>query len=151
MDTNRTYRTLLVGTDGSPEARHALAHALRLARDLGAKLYAIYVVDSHSAGALGVHRQEGIREMTAGAQEVVADFLRQADTLGVEAEALLAQGAPGQEICRAAERCRADIVVIGAKGRTFIEEALLGDVSRHLLHHSKQPVLVVRGESHGQD
>ncbi|MCL4466087.1 MAG: universal stress protein [Chloroflexi bacterium] len=150
MDVTKSCRALLAATDDSPEARHALGCALHLARDLGAKLYALYVIDSHAARSLGVHRQEGIREMAAEGKEAIQSLLRQAEELGVEAEGLLAEGRPGEEICRLAKHCRADIVVIGVKGKSLIEEALLGDVSRHVLHHAKQPVLVVRGEGHGQ-
>lgn len=150
MDATKTYRTLLAATDASAEARFALLHALRLARTLGAKLYVLYVVDSHAAGSLGVHRQEGIRELAAEGKALIESVVRRAEALGVEAEGMLAEGRPGEEICRLAEQIQPEIVVVGGKGRSLVAESLLGDVSRHVLHHARQPVLVVRGVDDGQ-
>ncbi len=149
MDVTKTYRTLLAAADASAEARLALGHAIGLARALGAKLYVLYVVDSHVAGSLGVHRQEGIRELAAEGKALIESIVRRAEALGVETEGMLAEGRPGEEICRLAEQIQAEIVVVGGKGRSAIAEALLGDVSRHILHHARQPVLVVRGAEDG--
>lgn len=43
-----------------------------------------------------------------------------------------------------ASKLAADLVVIGSKGKNFIDRLLVGSVSNRLAHHAKTPILVVR-------
>lgn len=56
----------------------------------------------------------------------------------------VASGSPAEEILRAAERQRADLVVMGSKGLTGLKRVLLGSVSRKVARHAPCSVLVVR-------
>lgn len=48
-----------------------------------------------------------------------------------------------QTILDVAAETNAELVVIGTRGATAVQSALLGSVSNALVHHSKRPVLVV--------
>ncbi len=102
MSEGKEARTIIVAIDGSAEARNASAYALSLARDLGAKLCVLYVMDTHTARSLGLHLVEAIREMNQEGDRVVEGVVQQARQLGVEADGLLVEGKPGEEICKAA-------------------------------------------------
>ena len=64
--------------------------------------------------------------------------------LGLTVDKVFAQGAPAEEILRAAERHRADLIVMGSKGLTGLDRYLLGSVSRKVARHAPCSVLVVR-------
>ena len=51
---------------------------------------------------------------------------------------------PAVAICQAAERCGADLICIGSRGRSGIKKQLLGSVTEALMRRSSRPVLVVR-------
>lgn len=144
MEAVSPYCTLLVATDGSPESRRAAAHALYLARALGARLIALSVVDTHRAQSLGIYYKEAVQELTRDAEAAVAETVAMAKDAGVEAEEMLAEGSPGPQICRVAADRGADLVVVGATGKTGLQEILLGSVSAYVADHAKRPVLVVR-------
>ena len=50
----------------------------------------------------------------------------------------------GSAIVRVTERGGADLIVIGALGRSMVEEALVGSISRYVVGHAPCPVLVVK-------
>lgn len=56
----------------------------------------------------------------------------------------MAEGNAGEEILRAAEKEKVDVIVIGHRGRSIKSELLLGSVSQNVIHHAKCPVLIVR-------
>ena len=64
---------------------------------------------------------------------------------GVEARCELLQGDTIGEIVTLADSIDADLIVIGSRGHGGLTSALIGSVSRSVLHESRRPVLIVRG------
>lgn len=54
-------------------------------------------------------------------------------------------GNPAQLILDSANNLSADLVVIGARGRSRLSEVVLGSVSHRILMHSSHPTLIVKG------
>ena len=54
------------------------------------------------------------------------------------------RGGPGTVLCEHAKALKADVVVVGSRGRGAIRRALLGSVSTYVVHNAPCPVLVVR-------
>lgn len=52
---------------------------------------------------------------------------------------------PRQGLLLAAEECRADLIVVGARGVGPASAPAIGSLARHIVHHAPVPVLVVRG------
>ncbi len=73
------------------------------------------------------------------------DALALAAERDVDAKAELLAGLPVDEIVACADSLDADLIVIGSRGRGAFATALLGSISRGVLHEARRPVLVVRG------
>lgn len=54
-------------------------------------------------------------------------------------------GSPAQVILDSVETVSADLVVVGARGRSRVAEAVLGSVSHRVLSHTTRPTLIVKG------
>jgi nucleotide-binding universal stress UspA family protein len=67
-----------------------------------------------------------------------------AEQEGVRARTMSVDGQSGTAIVRIAEREGANLVVLGALGRSMVEEALMGSVSHYVVRHAPCPVLVVK-------
>jgi nucleotide-binding universal stress UspA family protein len=61
----------------------------------------------------------------------------------VEIERMLVDEDPAEALEK--ESKRADLVVVGSRGRSGIAAALLGSVSKHVADHAACPVVVVKG------
>lgn len=124
---------VLVGVDGSPQARAALLTAAGLLPPAHATLVLAAVVsydDADPETPAAVH----------AAEQHLAEAARSLDGLSVSREVLA--GPPGEALAHYATEHDMDVVVVGRRGRG-LSERVLGSVSSHLLKHSTVPVLVV--------
>jgi nucleotide-binding universal stress UspA family protein len=79
-------------------------------------------------------------------EELAREMTEQLETSGfsAEAEADVRAGDAATEILAAAAASRADLIVMGTRGRTGLSRLVLGSVARNVLQHAPCSVLVVR-------
>ena len=141
--TPGAYRRILVGTDGSECSANAAAHAVYLASELGARLYAVYSVNVERAFHAGVHFGEAMKELERSGKEATAAVKAMAGAAAVECEEILASGRPHRALIQKSDEVDADLIVVGSTGMTSLERALIGSESEALMRHSNRPVLLV--------
>jgi 3-phenylpropionate/trans-cinnamate dioxygenase ferredoxin reductase component len=124
------YRTIVIGTDGSPTAGLALRAASRLARRLGAELVLVCAFDPPRI----------TREM---AQSFLEYAQRAAGREGVAATTELDRAAPADLILGVAERRSADLIVVGNKGMGSATRFRLGSVPDRVAHAAPCDLLIV--------
>jgi nucleotide-binding universal stress UspA family protein len=131
---------IVVGYDGSDNARRALERAVELAGKDGT-----ITVVSVATALLGGARSVGVAEAELGHASAA---LREAEAVlsarGVAAETVEGLGDPGHEIVEVAKTSAADLVVVGTRNRDLVGRVLLGSVSTDVVHHAPCDVLVVR-------
>jgi nucleotide-binding universal stress UspA family protein len=141
-------KNIVIATDGSPSAAEALAFGLELAGEQGAAVTFVhvlppddYIVSGRGGGSLPkAHRVEIDESETA-----LKDAADAAESAGVSYALERISGDTVDEILAVAEAKKADLIVVGSRGRNAITSALLGSVSRGVLSTAERPVLVVRG------
>jgi len=138
---------LLLATDGSRASLRAAEHAAYLARVLGAKLHAVYVVDEDRAFRAGIHYGEAVGQLARDGREALGEVASLAEGAGVEHEGILAEGRPDRSIAGIAEELGVDYVIVGSHGENRLGRALAGSVSEGVLHRAGRPVLVVGGDA----
>jgi nucleotide-binding universal stress UspA family protein len=135
-------KLIVHGTDGSAEAREALALAIDLAKETGAEL-AVVSVHVVPIGGKGVKPPVADVEQPHGAEHLAGEAAATARAAGVKATTHVVTGEPARAIADAAEDLGADLIVVGSRGFGAIHGALVGSVSRGLITRSKVPVTVV--------
>lgn len=143
------WNRIVVATDFSSNARVALRSAEALARETGAEIVLVHVVDIPSASyAFGVETigLPDIREAWAeDARKTLRSVAQRARARGVRfADAEVLIGKPWYEIVEAARRHQADLVILGNSGRSLFRRLLLGSTAENVVRHSLVPVLVTR-------
>lgn len=144
-----TYEHLLVPTDGSEGARHALDHAVDIATAAGARVSVLSVVDSRAftGGFETGPTLPDIREqLEQYAQDAVDALQTHASDAGVDVEGAVTVGLPADEITSYAEEHDADLVVMGTHGRTGLERFILGSVTERVVRTAETPILAVRSK-----
>lgn len=146
------YERILIPTDGSDVATHAVEHGIDLAAKYDAELHTMYVIDLNAVDiGLGTEQVQRIREGHFGempelqedaedAMQVVADMAEEA---GIPVVEHITAGQPHREISRYSEDEDIDLVVMGSAGRSGVRRALLGSVAERTLRTTKVPVMVV--------
>ena len=142
------FRSILVAVDRSPASRKALAEAIDLALDSGARLTLMSVAE------LPRWRIYGYPMVVPYPDQ--AQLVRQAEAIVEEAEALVPQGVPVStvvrwgpvvtEILKRVRNGEHDLVVVGSRGLGPAGSLILGSISRAVLAKSPVPVLVARAE-----
>jgi nucleotide-binding universal stress UspA family protein len=130
-------RRIVVGVDGSANARKALEWAVDLAGALGAEIVVVHAVGLREAAS---ERAEHKHELQARFE---SDWCAPLAGSGLRAQRLLLDGDPVSVLLRAVEQQDADLVVVGCRGVGDRPELLLGSTSSHLVQASDRPVVVV--------
>ena len=146
------YTNLLVATDGSRQSDKAVAHAIALARKLGARLTAFYAAPDYpermySEGIIYemMPRKDYAIAASTDAEKVLAKVAKRAATAGVDCTTRHALShLPWEAILAAAKKNKCDAIVMGSHGRSSLAALLLGSKTQKVLAHSKLPVIVVR-------
>ena len=123
--------TILLPTDGSEHARRATAHAVALAKQHDATLYAVFVVDTRDLGEPALSSIEVLIDEYEDRGRDILDEVRDAAAKhGVTVETRCCHGVPAEEILDLANSIDADIIVLGERGETHEKQP--GEVTRKL-------------------
>ena len=136
--------TILVATDFSEQAEHALDYAVELAGKLGAKLYAVNVVGLPTYGI----PELGLAITSAVMDQVVKTSQNELDKAAAKhpdarIDTILRTGDARDAILATAVEVGAQLVVVGSHGRRGVTRALLGSVAESIVRHSPVPVLTI--------
>jgi nucleotide-binding universal stress UspA family protein len=139
--------TILIATDGSPEAREAVDYGLELAAGEHAAVVLLQVIppidwSQLERGAIIRPIPEEIARRRSLAREEAAAL---AELHGIPIAAEVLAGDPADEIVAYADNHDVDLIVVGSRGRGTLASTLLGSVSHAVLQEARRPVLVVRG------
>lgn len=144
---SRPKRQILIATDGSEASNEAAEFGIEMVGCSGAKVYALYVIDTTSYNAIPMDERwpkevlEYFEKMGHDATSYVENIAKAA---GMEVESLVLKGNPAERIVDFAEEQKVDLIVMGSLGKGGYERIILGSVSEKVMRHAKVPVLIVR-------
>ena len=141
-----TWKTVLVGVDGSPSSHKALAWAAAEAAEHGADLVVLNVWE-HTlpppTGSVSVSE----RYVPDPSQRTAEDLLKEIkEVLGENPPVLVQprvkQGSPAKVLIE--QSADSDLLVVGTRGHGGFRGLVLGSVSQHVAAYAKCSVTVVR-------
>ena len=147
------YRHILIPTDGSELAEHAVTSGLSLAKSVGARVSIIVVeapfnvfnVPESKVQQMPAEFSKHAEQIKKHATSVLNRAANMAKQAGVSCETIQVEHEqPYQAIIAAAKDKGCDLIVMASHGRSGLSAVLLGSVTNKVLTHTKIPVLVCR-------
>ena len=137
-------KTILIPLDGSRLAELALAPAVELARDRGAKLVLLRAAEAHTTVADPTEAQ--VTVVREAEEYLTALRARMLAGGAAEVETSVWYGPPAGAIVEAATTQKVDLIVMSTHGRSGLGRLILGSVAETVLRGTTIPILVVRNE-----
>jgi nucleotide-binding universal stress UspA family protein len=140
------FSEILVAIDGSKAGEKAFAVAVEEARLHGAKLHALYVVETGLFSSLPADNTVEImyRALEKEGETVLSKARAVAEGAGIQIATHVKQGHAGNTIVTFAEQQKADLVIVGSHGKGQADRLLLGSVSNYVITHGTISTMVVR-------
>ena len=146
------YQRIFVPVDDSDTSNLALNEACRLAKELGASVRLVHVVDLAQFGCGGTEfldASELQKSIKQAGEQVLGQAEAKAKAAGIEPEGKILESW-GDKIASVliedATQWGADLIVMGTHGWTGLMHILMGSVAEGLLKQSDVPVLLVRSK-----
>ncbi|MDI6778999.1 MAG: universal stress protein [Bacteroidota bacterium] len=144
---------ILVPIDFSDYSKNALKYAVPFAKQFGAEILLLYVVEptiypaDFGFGQVGFPsieeemRKKGTEELEKLAANEIQDI--------VKWQIIIEMGKPFTEINRVAKEKNVDLIIIATHGHTGIEHVLFGSTAEKVVRKAPCPVLTIRTPEHG--
>ena len=140
--TRIALKNILFATDFSQAADAAAPFAIQIARSYGAKVYGVHVnpFDNYTGAA-----PEAWAVMAEAAEKEIKEHAQRLNEQlkGIEHEVVIGEGNIWEVISNLIKHKEIDLIVLGTRGRTGLEKALLGSVAEQILRQAPCPVLTV--------
>jgi len=151
-----TYKHILYTTEFSESWKDVFSHALGIAKQYKAKLTLLYVLNTELIDLLtfdvGLERFPSMdkkftdaKDFTSNARNKVLKKITDAFGKSIlkNINVLVERGNPVKIILSVAEEKECDLIVMGFKGKSALEDHTIGNTVNRVLHRSKLPVLVI--------
>lgn len=142
-------KTILVPTDFSPSAAHAVEAATGLAKSLGASLHLLHVLHLPVQAVtpeIPVVPVGYWRDVVAHAEGAVGELRKKLEAQGIRVTTEVFEDVPGFAVAASAKRVKADLIVMGSRGLTGVKHAVFGSVAERTVRTAPCPVLTVKAD-----
>ena len=129
----KVFRKILVGYDGSDGSEKAVALAIELATK-----YDSTIVVCHAFGHLP------LTSKPSDVRRLINPVIERLASLGIATQVSMPGALPAQGILDAADEHKADLIILGSRGRGTFANLLLGSTSDRVLRYAKVSVLIAR-------
>ncbi|MBT8455151.1 MAG: universal stress protein [Alphaproteobacteria bacterium] len=147
------YKKILVATDGSELANHAVEHGIGLASATGAEVVFVSVTEIWSALEIAGQYEAGdlsaIPDYEAAAAssaaKILTDCAARAEKANVASKTVhVPDRRPADGIMETADKEDCDLIVMATHGRRGVRKMLIGSQTAEVLALGTRPVLVLR-------
>lgn len=146
-----SIQRVLLATDFSETSAYAAEYAVLVAKQFGAALHVLHVMENASAilmDGLAYLPPDFFDEMEKDAAEKLERVIARDKRDRLPVTLTMRRGVPFVEIVEYAKEQNMDLIVLGTHGRGAIAHALMGNVAEKVVRKAPCPVLTIRHPAH---
>ena len=146
-------KKILYATDLSKNSEYAFYYAVDMAKRHDAEIVILHAIEPISSRAFGTLTDKAEHSQHEVSMEVIRNRLRkfcekveEKNSLAcvtLVTKILVQVGYPPEEILKAADEERCDLIVLGTHGKGFLRQTFLGSVSGSVLARARKPVFII--------
>jgi nucleotide-binding universal stress UspA family protein len=154
------FHKILAAIDGSDASHDVFKTALDIAKADKSNLLILHILSFEEQNNLSISMPTGLEYFQATDSDRLKIYLEKWQTYeqqsldllksladratasGVITEFHQIPGSPGRQICEFAQSADVDLIVMGHRGISGLNELLIGSVSNYVLHHAPCSVLM---------
>ncbi len=146
-------KKILYATDLSKNSAYAFYYAVDMAKKHDAEIIILHTIEPISTRAFGTLTEKVQHDQHEVSMEVIRNRLRRfcekveeknsLACVSLVAKILVQVGYPVEEILKAADDERCNLIVLGNHGKGFLRQTFLGSVSRSVLDRTRTPVFII--------
>jgi len=153
------FKRILVAVAFAPHAQGLMNYAADVSGKLGAdELIAASIINTRDVDAVSTISALGyevdgdnyVKSIKAERRELFEGFIRQIDFPTGKVRLLIKVGEPVDELLKITVKEQADLLVMGIKGRSNLQHALVGSVAEKIFRRSPVPILSYRSKEHAE-
>ncbi len=134
---------LLVAYDGSRQSEKAFKQAMEIAAKFSAKIIVLSVARLPEP-PVAVELEAVLESATEYFQGHFKCLKELAESMNIDSKFEVRVGHPAEQIVHMADEEKADAIVMGHRGESFLQRWLLGSVAKRVLSYAHCTVIVVR-------
>ncbi len=156
------FKKILAAIDGSEMSHDVFKTALDIAKADKANLVLLHILSFEEQNSLSIPMPTGLEYFQAADSDTLQIYREQwqtyeqhslnllksladrATTEGIKTEVYQISGSPGRQICEFAQSEDIDLIVMGHRGISALNELLLGSVSNYVLHRAPCSILTTK-------
>jgi nucleotide-binding universal stress UspA family protein len=151
-ETTMRLTRILVPVDFSPESKNALRYAAAFARQFGASMTLLHVVEpivcSADFGYGPVTRCSANNDLLRKAKTRLRLLTNKLAVSRPKIAIILRTGVAETEIVAAARDLESDLIVMGTRGDCIAGQTTIGSTAEQVVRHAPCPVFIVRKKEH---
>ncbi len=149
------FKKIVVAYNGSISSLHAVMYGVMMAKIYKCQVKVVYVVDTDSIKRLVLKKflvndegQDFTNELESSAERDLNHVVKMAKSKGISLETEVRHGAVWSEVIKAANDCKADMILLGdsnkSAGTSVLTRGRLGIQDCEIIGSSNCSVMVVR-------
>lgn len=135
---------VLIPVDGSDSSRNAAKYAAHLVNSRNPTLYLLHVWEPINMTIGGDEAEQLRQEAQTQAMELLESYRGLLEPCGMQVELIAKSGRADYVILDLQEELDCDLIVIGSRGLSALENVIMGSVVTRVLEGATCPVLVTR-------
>ena len=135
---------VLIPVDGSDSSKNAAKYAAHLVNARNPKLYLLNVWEPVNMTIGGEVAEKLREEEQAKSMALLEEYKKLLEPCGLDVELIERSGRPDYVILNVQDELDCDLIVIGSRGLSVLENVIMGSVVTRVLEGATCPVLVTR-------